>query len=153
MSTTNNRRRPTNNIRDVLLFLATCQNRKQDFAALTALTPSAQLIWLWLVERSLALGFFEIFGIWRLTRLGLGRFGYGQRLGLGYAPLPNNHFAHTHTGFPVVWGGCKKPPRNDKYFPIRFRAAEFSGCRTLFEHSITQSSCLVHATLALPVRQ
>jgi hypothetical protein len=52
-----------------------------------------------------------------------------------------------------VWGGCKKPPRNDKYFPIRFRAAEFSGCRTLFEHSITQSSCLVHATLALPVRQ
>src|SRR6056297_4066612 len=77
------------------------------FAALTALTPSAQLIWLWLVERSLALGFFEILGIWRLTRLGLGRFGYGQRLGLGYAPLPNNHFTHTHTGFPVVWGGCK----------------------------------------------
>src|SRR6056297_1610266 len=71
---------------------------------------SAQLIWLWLVERSLALGFFEVLGIWRLSRLGLGRFWYGQWLGLGNAPLPDNNLTHTHTASPAVWGAANDHP-------------------------------------------
>jgi hypothetical protein len=56
-------------------------------------------IWRRLVERSLALGLFETTRIRRLARLGL-----------VYASLPHNHFAHTHKGFPIVWFDCKSPP-------------------------------------------
>ena len=64
--------------------------------------PSTQLIRLGLVERTRLFALFETIRIWRLAWLGLGGVWYGQRLGLGYAPLSHNHFAHTHTGFPVL---------------------------------------------------
>lgn len=130
-------------------------NRSTQGAYTVSLTPSAQLIWLWLVERTRLLALFETVSVRRFARLWLGRLGYGQRLGLGLLrPCPLAHYlAHTHTGFPVVWGDAKSPPRNDKYLGAKNCATKFCGCRLHFGQGITPTSCLARATHVLRVRQ